>query len=62
MNAIEPYTNEGTSKWVELNTKYSNQWPNITKKRPEDVPQDENKWRNIPDKIKYFSEKPGRGD
>ena len=30
---------------LELNTKYSNMWPNITKKRPEDVPKDQEKWR-----------------
>jgi len=48
--------------WVEHNTKYSNLWPNITKKRAEDVPQDQEKWRGVPDKFKYFSEKSGKGD
>ena len=62
VDAIKPDTEEGTSNWVEHNTKYSNLWPNITKKRPEDVPLDQEKWRGVPDKTKYFSEKPGRGD
>ena len=35
------------SKWVEHNTKYSNQWPNITKKREKDVPEDQEKWREV---------------
>ena len=62
VNAIEPDTNEGTTSWVELNTKYSNIWPNITKKRAEDVPQDQEKWREVSGKLKYLSEKPGKGD
>ena len=32
------------------------------KKRKEDVPADQDKWRNVKDKLKYFSEKPGKGD
>ena len=62
ISAIEPDTNEETEKWVELNTKYSNVWPNIIKKRPNDVPKDESEWREVKDKLKYFSEKPGKGD
>ena len=34
----------------------------IIKKRPEDVPQDHEKWRNVNNKKQYLSEKPGRGD
>ena len=37
-------------------------WPNITKKRAEDVPKDQEKWRGVKDKLKHFSEKPGKGD
>ena len=62
VNAIEPDTNENTSKWVEFNTKYSENWPNITKKKEDAVPVDESKWRDVKGKIKYFSEKPGTGD
>ena len=50
------------SNWVELNTKYSKLWPNITKRRAADVPKDQEKWRGVKDKLKYFSEKPGKGD
>ena len=61
MDAIKADTEEGASDWVEHNTKYSELWPNITKKRPEDVPQDQEKWRGVEGKLKYFSEKPGKG-
>ncbi len=62
-DAIKADTEEvSTKSWIELNDKYSNLWPNITKKRSADVPQDESKWREVKDKLKYFSEKPGKGD
>jgi len=62
INAIVPDTDEDVSSWVEHNTKYSNLWPNISKKREKDVPEDNEKWRGVKDKLKYFSEKPGKGD
>ena len=62
IDAIKPDTDEGASNWVEHNTKYGNLWPNITRKRAEDVPKDQEKWREVKDKLKYFSEKPGQGD
>tara|TARA_B100001964_G_C13673398_1_gene354363 strand:+ start:114 stop:413 length:300 start_codon:yes stop_codon:yes gene_type:complete len=62
IDAIEPDTNEGASKWVELNTIHSKSWPNITKKRDGDVPNDQEKWRTVKGKLKYLSKKPGKGD
>ena len=62
INAIQPDTDKDVEKWVELNTKYSEAWPNITKKRGDDVPGDQEKWRDVKDKLKYFSEKSGKGD
>ena len=62
INAIEPDTNDTAIKFVELNTKYSETWPNITKKRNDAVPKDQEKWRNVENKLKYLSEKPGKGD
>ena len=61
VDAIEPDTEEGASNWIDHNTKYSEVWPRITKKREEDVPADQEKWRGVPDKFKHFSEKPGEG-
>ena len=62
VDAIEPDTNESAKNWVELNTKYSDLWPNITKRRPDDVPKDQEKWRNVKNKLQYLSENPGKGD
>ena len=62
INAIEPDTNEDTDKWVELNKKYSGIWPNITRKRENDVPKDQEKWRDVKEKFQYLSANPGKGD
>ena len=61
VDAIEPDTNEGASNWVDHNKKYSELWPMINKKIPEDVPKDEAKWRGVENKFQHFSEKPGKG-
>ena len=45
--------------WLNINTKYSNIWPNIDEGRPADVPKDAKDWDGVPDKLKYFSDKPG---
>ena len=62
VDAIQADTVDGTAEWVDINTKYSELWPNITKMRKEDVPKDHDKWKDVPDKKKYLSEKPGKGD
>ena len=62
VSAIEPDTNEGLNEWLNINKKFSEPWPNITKKRNDDVPADQAKWREVKDKLKYLSEKPGKGD
>ena len=59
VDAIEPDTNDGANNWNDHNTKYSELWPMINKKRK--PPEDEAKWRGVPDKMKHFSEKPGEG-
>lgn len=48
--------------WIDFNAKYSEQWPNITTRREEDVPADAKEWDGVPNKIQYFSESPGKGD
>ena len=53
---------EEDNPWYELNNKWANEWPNISQKRQEDVPADAEKWKDVKNKIEYFSEKPGRGD
>ena len=62
VDAVDPNASSRLKDWIEHNTKYSNVWPNITKKRPKDVPEDQEKWRTVKNKMKYFSKKPGKGD
>lgn len=45
--------------WLDLNTKYAEIWPEITEKG--EAPADAEKWKGVPDKIMYFSKKPGMG-
>tara|TARA_B100000579_G_C22765704_1_gene821282 strand:+ start:930 stop:1271 length:342 start_codon:yes stop_codon:yes gene_type:complete len=62
VEAIQPDTDGIAEGLLKINSKFSEIWPNITKKRPNDVPIDQEKWRGVKDKIKYLSEKPGKGD
>ena len=54
---------EQMSYWEVFNQRYSDQWPNITTKRPEDVPSDASQWDGVENKVEtHFSENPGKGD
>ena len=55
IDAIKPDTEPGTEKWVEINTKYSEIWPNINKKQ--NPPAVADNYRNEKNKYeKYFKE------
>jgi len=55
VDAIISDTEENSNKWLELNTKYSEIWPNINKKK--DPPEDHKKFKDVKDKYeKYFKE------
>ena len=58
--AILPDTEPGMEKYLELNRKYSEIWPNITIKK--DPPSDSDKYKDVEDKLEFFSEEPGEGD
>jgi len=61
VDAIKPDIEPGLDFWVELNRKYSEVWPNITRKNPHHRMQISS--FNVPDKFaKYFSPNPGEGD
>lgn len=48
-------------KWIEINRKYSEEWPNITEKK-DSLPEAE-KFSGIKEKFEqYFSPAPGEGD
>jgi ferredoxin len=56
-----PDTEGGLEQWLELNTKYSAEWPNITSSR--DAPEDADEHKGEEGKFeKYFSPDPGQGD
>lgn len=61
-DAIFADTEPGMDQWVEFNKTWSEAWPNITQVRPDDVPEDAEEWHDVEGKMKYFSEKPGKGD
>jgi ferredoxin len=59
VEAIVPDTDGKVSEWVDFNRKYSEAWPNITRKG--EPPVDAEEWREVTEKMKYFSENPGKG-
>ena len=59
--AILPDTESGLEKWLELNTSFSAEWPNITRKK--DSPADADEHKGEEGKYdKYFTPDPGAGD
>ena len=59
--AILPDTEDGLEKWLEVNTKFSEEWPNITVSREQ--PADADEFKGMEGKFEaFFSEKPGEGD
>ena len=59
--AIVDDTHEKADKFLEMNRDYSEQWPNITRKK--DAPADADKFKDEDGKFeKYFSPTPGEGD
>ncbi|MBX2854157.1 MAG: ferredoxin family protein [Rhodobacteraceae bacterium] len=60
-DAIRPDTEPGLEPWLEINRKYSEAWPRLTKKR--DPLPDAEKHDGESGKFeKFFSETPGAGD
>ncbi len=61
IEAILPDTDDAAEKWVEVNRKYSEKWPNITVSKDPLPKADEMK--DVADKFdKFFSDAPGEGD
>ena len=57
--AILPDTEEGLEKWLDLNTKFSAIWPNITSQG--ETPVDADDWKDKKGKLSELSESPGPG-
>ena len=60
VEAIVPDTAGNVTTWLEINRKYAETWPNITRKG--EPPADADNYREESGKYeKYFSDKPGEG-
>ncbi len=60
-DAIRPDIEPGLEQWLELNAKYSAEWPNITAKK--DPPDDADEHKGEEGKYeKFFTPQPGEGD
>ena len=60
VEAISDDSDESSKKWIEINRKYSEIWPNINKIGTPPVDSDD--WKDVSNKFeKHFSEKPGKG-
>ena len=63
VEAIIPDTggDDQSTKWLEINTKYAESWPNITRKG--EPPEDADNFKDEDGKFeKYFSDQPGEGN
>ncbi|MDA1132460.1 MAG: ferredoxin family protein [Proteobacteria bacterium] len=61
VDAIVPdTTGDDVEKWIELNRKYAETWPNITRLKPALAEAEE--FKDQKDKMRFFSEKPGGGE
>jgi ferredoxin len=58
VEAIKPDTIPDAEKWVALNQKYSEIWPNITEKG--DPSADADDWADTPNKLAQLSENPAQ--
>jgi len=59
IDAIKPDTDDGLEEWLEINRKFAEVWPNIT--RQKDPMPDSDDWRDVKDKKEHFSPEPGEG-
>ncbi|MEO0822545.1 MAG: ferredoxin FdxA [Pseudomonadota bacterium] len=60
-DAIRPDTESGLEKWLDVNKKYADAWPNITQKK-DPLPEAEKRDGESGKFEAHFSEKPGDGD
>jgi len=58
--AILPDTEPGLEKWLDINTKFAAEWPNIT--RNKGALPDAKDWDGKPNKEELLSPNPGSGD
>ena len=61
VDAITPDTYDSAKDWTEINKKFSETWPNISKKTQSYPKEEQDKMSKIENKKELFSEKPGKG-
>ena len=61
VEAITPDTDDSAKDWAEINKKFSETWPNISKKTQSYPKEEQDKMSKIENKKELFSEKPGKG-
>ena len=59
VEAIVPDTEDGLDDWLQINTKFADEWPNITAKG--EPPADADDWKGKPGKKAELSSNPGKG-
>ncbi len=59
VEAIASDLTPGIEEWLEINARLSAAWPKIT--HPGIPPADGDRWRNVPGKRRFLSDRPGRG-
>ena len=59
IDAIKPDTDNGLEDMLELNRKYAEIWPNLT--RQKDPMPDSDAWRDVKGKLEHFDPEPGEG-
>ena len=62
VEAITPDTDDAAKDWTEVNKKFSETWPNITKKKQSYPKEEQDKMAKEENKKELFSEKPGKGE
>ncbi|MGB8275521.1 MAG: ferredoxin FdxA [Alphaproteobacteria bacterium] len=59
VEAIIPDSDPNAAAWVDMNRKYSEAWPNITRKG--EAPSDADEWKSVAGKFeKFFDPNPGK--
>ena len=62
VDAITPDTDDEAKDWTEINKKFSEIWPNITKQRQSFSKEEQDKWAKEKNKKEFFTENGGKGD
>jgi ferredoxin len=62
VDAITPDTDDEAKDWTEINKKFSETWPNITKKKQSFSKKEQDKWAKEKNKKEFFTENGGKGD